>query len=156
MSIFTPTSMYWNWVLTSGLIPTPPMPGWNEPVATGTRSPIFSVAFVWLSARTCGFWMILVFESLIRNATEALGILTTKSFDVRLASLFSVICGLLAAGVVVGVAGVPLALVAGVVVVVMLFCNVTDAWLGGLIPNCRILSRLTCMTATSTSTSGRA
>ena len=27
MSIFTPTSRYWNWVLTSGLMPTPPMPG---------------------------------------------------------------------------------------------------------------------------------
>jgi len=26
-------------------MPTPPMPGWNEPVATGTRSPIFSDAF---------------------------------------------------------------------------------------------------------------
>ena len=27
MSIFTPTSRYWNWVFTNGLIPTPPMPG---------------------------------------------------------------------------------------------------------------------------------
>src|ERR1022692_3282571 len=26
-------------------MPTPPIPGWNDPVATGTRSPIFSVAF---------------------------------------------------------------------------------------------------------------
>jgi hypothetical protein len=46
---------YWNWVFTSGLMPTPPMPGWNDPVATGTRSPIFSVAFWPSSARTCGF-----------------------------------------------------------------------------------------------------
>src|ERR1051326_6564663 len=98
--------------------------------------------------------MILVFESLIRNATEAVGMLTWKSFEVRFASLLSVIWGvLLVAGVVVGV---PFAFVVGVVVVVTLFWSVTDVWLGGLMPNCRILSRLTCMTATSTNTSGRA
>src|ERR1043165_5335734 len=98
--------------------------------------------------------MILVFESLIRNATEALGILTTKSFDVRFANLFSVIWGVLVVGVVLGVVVVPE--LVGVVVCVMLFCSVTDADDGGLIPICRIVSRLTCITATSSSPSGRA
>ena len=39
------------------------------------------------------------------------------------------------------------------VVVLMLFCNATVALVGGLMPKLRILSRLTCMTATSTITS---
>ena len=33
----------------------PPMPGWNEPVAMGTRSPIFNVAFWPSTERICGF-----------------------------------------------------------------------------------------------------
>ena len=79
MSMFTPTSMYWNWVLTSGLMPTPPMPGWNEPVATGTRSPIFREAFCPSTARICGCWMTLVSLSVNRKfARRATGCVTRK------------------------------------------------------------------------------
>ena len=42
------------------------------------------------------------------------------------------------------------------VVVLMLFCNCTVRLVGGLMPSVCDLSRLTCMTATSISTSGRA
>jgi len=40
-------------VLTNGLMPTPPMPGWKLPLAVGTRSPILSVAFTPSTERTC-------------------------------------------------------------------------------------------------------
>src|ERR1022692_1442190 len=43
-----------NCVFTSGLMPTPPTPGWKLPEAIGSFSPIFNVAF-WLSTdRSCG------------------------------------------------------------------------------------------------------
>ena len=41
-------------------------------------------------------------------------------------------------------------------VVLRLFCKATVALVGGLIPRFRVLSRLTCIMATSTMTSGRA
>src|SRR5215467_7989104 len=91
MSILTPTSRYWNWVLTSGLMPTPPMPGWNDPVATGTRSPIFNDAFWPSSARICGFWTSLVLLSLNRAVAVACGIVTWKSVAFRFASEFRLI-----------------------------------------------------------------
>src|SRR6266702_5439848 len=90
MSMFTPTSKYWNCVLTRGLIPTPPMPGWNEPVATGTRSPIFNDAFWPSRARICGFWMIFVLLSLINAVAVAGGIVTWKSVAFRVAVVFRV------------------------------------------------------------------
>jgi hypothetical protein len=46
--------------------------------------------------------------------------------------------------------------VAVLVVVLILFCKATVALVGGLIPRFRVLSRRTCMMATSTITSGRA
>src|ERR1700693_2712246 len=69
-------------------MPTPPMPGWNDPVATGTRSPIFSVAFCPSRARICGFWMIFVFVSPNSAVAVACGIVTWKSVACRLASVF--------------------------------------------------------------------
>src|SRR5215470_10080389 len=82
--MFTPTSRYWNCVLTSGLMPTPPIPGWKDPVATGTRSPIFRVAFCPSSARICGFWMILVLLSPIIAEAVMGGIVIVKSVALRL------------------------------------------------------------------------
>src|ERR1700687_2784835 len=69
-------------------MPPPPMPGWNDPVATGTRSPIFSVAFCPSRARICGFWMIFVFVSPNNAVAVACGIVTWKSVAFRLASEF--------------------------------------------------------------------
>src|SRR5208282_4168580 len=69
-------------------MPTPPIPGWNDPVATGTRSPIFNVAFCPSRARICGLWMTLVSLSLINADAVACGIVTWKSVAFRLASEF--------------------------------------------------------------------
>src|SRR5260370_15173280 len=91
MSIFTPTSRYWNWVLTSGLIHTPPMPGWNEPVATGTLSPIFNDAFWPSTARICGFWINRVLLSENSAVMVAGVIVTWKSVAFRLAREFRLI-----------------------------------------------------------------
>ena len=66
MSMFTPTSMYWNCVFTRPFAPArpaPPKPLPNDPVAIGTRSPIFSDAFWFSDARICGFWISFVFAS---------------------------------------------------------------------------------------------
>src|SRR5882762_10072644 len=153
MSMLTPTSRYWNWVLTSGLMPTPPMPGWNEPVATGTRSPILSEAFWPSRARIWGFWMSLVLLSLKRACTEACGMVTWKSVAFKLAKLLRLMLPLL------------LELFEEVLELelleedddgVTLGCSVTLADVGGLMPRFRTLSRLTCMMATSTITSGLA
>src|ERR1035441_8169728 len=67
ISTFTPVSMYWNCVLTRGLMPTPPMPGWKLPLAVGTRSPMLSVAFTPSTERTCGACSTLV-RALLRVA----------------------------------------------------------------------------------------
>src|SRR5437868_15469297 len=82
------------------------------------------------------------------------GIVTTKSVAFRLPSRFRF--------TVLGVPDVPFWLVVVVVVVplvvpvlLILFCNATVAVVGGLMAYCRILLRLTWMTATSPITSGR-
>ena len=62
-SMFTPTSWYWNWVLTSELAVEVDVPEEYEPVAMGIFSPIFMVAFCWSVARMRGFCRILVLES---------------------------------------------------------------------------------------------
>src|SRR5881396_443160 len=138
MSMFTPTSKYWNCVLTRGLIPTPPMPGWNEPVATGTRSPIFRDAFCPSKARICGFWMSFVLVSLSKAVAVAGGIVTWKSVAFKLPIRFRLmVFGVPVLLVVVGVVVVPVVLV--FVVVVTLLCSATVALVGGLTPKLRIL-----------------
>src|SRR5579864_8164398 len=74
MSMLTPTSRYWNWVLTE-----PPKPLWNEPVAIGTRSPIFRDAFSLSITRTWGRWITLVLLSEASSENEMPGIDTAKS-----------------------------------------------------------------------------
>src|SRR5438876_11254172 len=133
MSMFTPTSKYWNCVLTRGLMPTPPMPGWNEPVATGTRSPIFSEAFCPSTARICGFWIIFVALSLNRAVAVAGVIVTVKSVAFRFPRRFKLME--LVVPEVVDV--VPVVVVAPVlvgVVVLMFGCRATVALVGGLMP----------------------
>src|SRR5271157_6490279 len=71
--------MYWNWVLTSGLMPTPPMPGWKLPLAVGTRSPMLSVAFTPSTERTCGACSTLVRASLSVACSRAPGRVVEKS-----------------------------------------------------------------------------
>ena len=78
-STFTPTSMKLNCVLTSGLIPTPPMPGWKLPVAVGWRSPIFRVALTPSTERSCGACRTLVLVSASVNWSSALGSVIEKS-----------------------------------------------------------------------------
>ena len=78
-STFTPTSMKLNCVLTSGLMPTPPMPGWKLPVAVGCRSPILSVALTPSTERNCGACRTLVLVSLSVACSSALGSVTAKS-----------------------------------------------------------------------------
>src|ERR1700687_614472 len=128
-------------------MPPPPMPGWNDPVATGTRSPIFSVAFCPSSARICGFWMILVLLSLNNAVAVAGGIVTWKSVAFRLARVFRL---MLFDDDDVLVVVVPVVVVV-VGVVFMLFCSATVTLVGGLTPRVCILSRLTRITANSIS-----
>src|SRR5439155_24572319 len=149
MSMFTPTSKYWNCVLTRGLMPTPPIPGWNEPVATGTRSPIFSEAFCPSTARICGFWMSFVLLSENKAVAVAGLIVTAKSVAFRLPRRFKLIWLEPDVLLVFVVVGIPLLLLF-VVVVLMLLWSAIVALVGGLMPSVRVLSRLTCMTATST------
>src|SRR6478736_8939436 len=78
MSMFTPTSRYWNWVLTD-----PPKPLWKEPVAMGTRSPILSEAFSLSSTRISGLWITLVRLSEARSEKEMPGMVTAKSPALR-------------------------------------------------------------------------
>ena len=132
-------------------MPTPPIPGWNDPVATGTRSPIFSVAFWLSSARTCGFCNIFVSLSPITADKLAAPIETWKSVAFRLPRVFNSRPPALEPVLVV-----PVVEVVEVVLVLILLCKVTVALLGGRNPKVRDLSLLTCKTAMSTTTSGRA
>src|SRR5271157_2379018 len=130
-------------------MPTPPIPGWNEPVATGTRSPIFKVAFWPSSARTCGLWITLVSLSFIKAVAVAGGIVIWKSVAFKLARVFR-----LMAFDDDDVVVVVVELEEELVLVLMLGCNCTVALVGGLMPSVCDLSRLTCMTAISINTSG--
>src|SRR5579863_7781992 len=114
-------------------MPTPPMPGWNEPVATGTRSPIFSDAFWPSIARICGFWISLVVLS-ENNAVAVIELMVAvKSVAFRLPRAFRLIwLGVPEVEVVKPVVGVlPVEVV---VVEPILLCNATVALVGGLIP----------------------
>src|SRR6267143_4161793 len=108
-------------------MPTPPIPGWNEPVATGTRSPILRLAFWPSKARICGFCNSLVSLSLISADKFAAGMLTVKSVAFRFPSWFRL--SWLELEFEVGVVGVRLLVGVGVVggVVLILFCSVMVA-----------------------------
>src|SRR6516162_9826907 len=154
--MLTPTSRYWNCVLTSGLIPTPPMPGWNDPVATGTLSPILSDAFWPSRARIWGFWISLVSLAPITADRFAGGIVTWKFSAVRLARVLRLIPLLVVPVVTVAEFPLPVVPVVVVLLVLMLLCSWTVALVGGLMPKVRERSLLTCMMAISIMTSGRA
>src|ERR1700677_484105 len=117
--------------------PTLPIPEENDPVAIGTRSPIFNVAFCPSRARTCGLWMTLVSVSLINAVAVAVGIVTWKSVALRLASEFRLM-------------PVEVLEVVDVVVVVDVVetdvltfgCSVTPMLVGGLMPRVCDLSLL--------------
>src|SRR5580704_18246577 len=133
-------------------MPTPPMPGWNEPVATGRRSPILSDAFWLSSARICGLWISLVSESPITAERLAEGIETWKLVALRLARLFRLIPLVVPEPVVDVVVLVEVV----AVVLLMLLCRLTVALVGGLRPRVRDRSLLICITSMSMMTSGRA
>src|SRR6266536_3706353 len=131
------------------------MPGWNEPVATGTLSPIFNDAFWPSTARICGFWISFVLLSENRALMVAGEIVTWKSVAFRLPSAFRLMeleLVLLVLSVLVLFVLVLLLLLL-LFVVVTLGCNCTVMLVGGLMPSVRFLSRLICITATSTTTS---
>src|SRR6266850_1622142 len=118
------------------------MPGWNEPVATGTRSPIFSVAFCPSKARIWGFWMSLVLVSLNSAVALAGGMVTWKLVASRLANWFRLM--VLAEPLLLLLFPVPVPPVPVLVLVLILGCRANVALVGGLMPRLRILSRLTC------------
>src|SRR5260221_14286955 len=60
-------------------MPTPPIPGWKLPVAVGSRSPIFSVAFTLSTDRICGACSTLVRVSLRVACSRAPGSVIEKS-----------------------------------------------------------------------------
>src|SRR5215471_18128440 len=96
--------------------------------------------------------MILTLASFNIAVTVAGGMVTVKSVAFKLARRLRLI-SLGLPLVVVAVALLPDPVVTVPVVVLMLFCNATVADVGGLIPRFFILSRLICITATSTMTS---
>src|SRR6476660_6158079 len=109
-----------NCVLTSGLMPTPPIPGCKLPVAVGWRSPILRVAFTLSTARSCGDCNTLVLASLNTSCRVAPGIVVEKSAVERRPRLdkgTKVPLVLLVVGGVV--TGLPFASVVGVVGVVV-------------------------------------
>src|ERR1700756_3044201 len=93
------------------------MPGWNEPVATGTRSPILSDAFCPSTARICGFWISLVLLSLNSAVAVAGGIVTVKSVAFKFPNRFRLMVfdPLLLLLLLVVVVVVPLLVVVGTV-----------------------------------------
>src|ERR1700733_5055802 len=109
--------MYWNCVLTSGLMPTPPTPGWKLPDAVGSRSPIFNVDFTLSTARNSGACRTVVSASLREACSSALGRVVEKSALARWPNSES---GMDAPGVLlvvpVVVVGVVVAVVAAVLV----------------------------------------
>src|SRR5580658_7906131 len=122
--------MYWNWVLTSGLIPTPPTPGWKLPEAVGSRSPIFNVDFTLSTARNSGACSTVVSASLREACSSALGRVVEKSALERwpstlrgmaLVPVVLAVVPVVVVGVVVVVAVVLVDDVVAVVVPVVLF-----------------------------------
>src|SRR6516162_5700625 len=128
-------------------MPTPPMPGWNDPVATGTRWPILSDAFCPSSARICGCCRILVLLSLYRNDAVAGGTVTWKFVALICARLLRLIVpGVLPVVVVTLPFPVPTFDPDVEVEVVVLSTSDTETFVGGVMPRSRNLLRVTCMT----------
>src|SRR5208337_4560657 len=109
--------------------PILPIPDENDPVAMGTRSPIFSEAFCPSKARICGFWMILVSLELNNAVAVACGIVTWKSVAFRLAIVFRL------SPLPVDEEPVVVPVVLVVVEVLTLGCSATVKLVGGLIPS---------------------
>src|SRR6185369_3039498 len=97
--------------------------------------------------------MILVLLSLKSAVAVAGGMVTVKSVAFKFPSRFRLMLLLPLLPLLVEVV-VPLLVVEGMVLVIF-SCRATVALVGGLIPRLRVLSRLTCITATSTMTSER-
>src|ERR1700744_5967972 len=127
-------------------MPTPPMPGWNEPVATGIRSPIFSVAFWPSTARMLGFWISFESASLNRIFAVAEGIFSSKFVALICARLLRLTLPMLPVVVVLPVVFVVGEFV-GVLLVVefRLSCSVAETLAGGWIPRFRIFVFETCI-----------
>src|ERR1035441_2901792 len=92
ISTFTPTSRYVNWVLTSGLMPAPataPKVEPKLPLAVGSFSPIFMVAFWPSTERICGDCRTLVRVSLKVACKSALGRMVEQAALARWARLES-------------------------------------------------------------------
>src|SRR6202162_5083504 len=98
--------------------------------------------------------MSLVLLSLKSAVAVAGGIVTVKSVAFRFPSRFRLTW--FAVPEVLELLVLVVVLVVLVVLVLRLFCSATVALVGGLMPRLWVLSRLTCMIATSTITSGRA
>src|ERR1700748_517966 len=126
ISISTPTSRYWNWVLTSELTTAVAAPVWNDPVATGIREPTFKSAFWPSVARTWGFCSTRVSLSVYRRLAVAWLMVTPKLVAFRCARSLIVKVPVVVPVVVVPLVVVVL-LVLVVVVVVVLGCSATLA-----------------------------
>src|ERR1035437_6468623 len=111
------------------------MPGWNEPVATGTRSPIFNEAFWPSEARICGWLISLLSLSLYKKFAVAAGMVTWKFVALRCARLFRLRLPVVPVVAVPPVPALPFTVV--VVVVVLFACNCTLTLVGGLMPRDR-------------------
>src|SRR6516225_9542746 len=134
-------------------MPTPPIPGWKDPVATGMRCPIFREAFWPSSARICGCWRILVLLSLYRKLAVAGGMVTWKFVAFRCAKLLRLITpGWLPVVVVTDPLPVPTFEPDVDVWLIVLSITATETLVGGVIPKSRSLLRCTCMITTSTTT----
>ena len=83
ISIFTPTSWYWNCVFTSELTSAVAAPVWYDPVAMGIREPIFMVAFCASVARMRGLCRTLVLLSVSSRFSVADPTVTAKSVELR-------------------------------------------------------------------------
>src|ERR1035441_5756000 len=118
ISTFTPTSMYWNWVLTSGLKPAPTTPCVEPklPLAVGCFEPIFMMAFWPSTERICGDCRTLVRVSLKVACKSALGRMVEKSELARWPRLESGMDAPVVLLLVVPVVLVPLVVVVPVVV----------------------------------------
>src|SRR5580698_7531338 len=140
ISRLTPVSTNWNCVLTSGLTPTVPTPGWKLPVAYGYFSPIFNDTFWPSETRTSGDSCILVRESDITACNVAPGRLVEKSLvpicpscdsatKVELAAVLPVVVVVVVVVLVAPVPPVPLAPVVEEVIGL-----VGENWIGKLSP----------------------
>src|SRR5271157_756023 len=121
-------------------MPTPPMPGWNEPVATGTRSPIFREAFWPSDARIWGCCRSLLLLSVRRKFAVVAGMVIKTFVALRCASSFRLrLPGVDPVDAETVPFPVPTLVPDAVVVVVRLLCSCAVMLEGGWMPRLRIL-----------------